>query len=174
MFRAVFIIQKFTQHLTSSSQCLYLWSLNRLFLAPITSPSIDSPLSPSITPSLFHSHLLSIRLSNWIDNRFNNRLYRVYSRLSNGCQTGLTTYLFHKSNSRHRLSSGLGIDSRPFFFLATLFLFLVLFITFSVFFNPVRKIKLATRQLLDARKYSLSCRIVSYRNNQGAVYTVPL
>jgi len=32
------------------------------------------------------------RLSNWFNNRFDNRLYRVYKHLT-GCQTGLTTGL---------------------------------------------------------------------------------
>ena len=66
--------------------------------------------------------------------------------------------------THHRLSSGLRTDSRDFMtrpFLLSISVFVFSFLHyFFVFFGSVRQIKLATRQLLGARKYSLSYRIV--------------
>jgi len=98
-----------------------------------SSSSSDSPLCSSTTPSLFHSRL--------------------------------KTYLFHNPIPRSFTSSPRTAfaDYCPDrFFWATRFLFLVFS---SYFFVSVLCVRLSWpyRQLLSARKYILSYRIVSYR-----------
>ena len=117
--------------LSTLYQSLYLWfafycSFRIFFLCCLV-----SPVSLSITPSLFHSRLKPTSFRN---------------------------------PSNHRLSSGLRADSADFMtgpFLLSISVFVTVFFHYSFcFLGSVRELKLATCQLLDARKYNLSYRIV--------------
>jgi len=105
--------------------------LSVTFLFPATTTSSifdDSPLSPSITPSLFHSRgSKRISFTNLSHHRHSYSSPRFYNRTVSSEHLGFILSLLHCS--------------------------------FCLYWF-VRQIKLATRQLLGARKYSLSYRIV--------------
>jgi len=104
--------------------------------APTTSShSVNSPLSPSITPSLFHS------------------LLKTY--------TSFTNLTHHRLSSSPRTDSkdhGWTVSSEHL-----VFLFLVFIPLLFLFIGSVRQIKLAICQLLGACKYRIVGRLISQR-----------
>ena len=118
-------------------------SLSYLFLLlpHHSARSVNSPLSPSTTPSL--SFTPSSKLTSFTD------------------------------LSHYRLSSGARTDSTDFMtgpFLLSISVVFSFFIILFRFFGSVRRIELATRQLLGACKYSVSYRIVLHRIVTNAPY----